>query len=63
MIISYEQFVRNIEDLKEVNFDLIVCDEGHRLKNSGVQAANVNITFELKLMRKCLIINLPLLQF
>ncbi|CAD5117926.1 DgyrCDS6671 [Dimorphilus gyrociliatus] len=31
LIISYESLVRYIDNVKEVNFDLIVCDEGHRI--------------------------------
>ncbi|CAB0004654.1 unnamed protein product [Nesidiocoris tenuis] len=38
LIISYEMFVKSHADLKCVNFDLIICDEGHRLKNSNIQA-------------------------
>lgn len=45
LIISYEMFVRSYEEIKEINFDLIICDEGHRLKNSNIQAAKVIILF------------------
>lgn len=41
MIISYEMFVRNYEDVAAVPFDLIICDEGHRLKNNSIRASTV----------------------
>jgi DNA repair and recombination protein RAD54B len=41
MIISYEMFVRNIETVNKLNFDLLICDEGHRLKNSEVKTLKV----------------------
>ncbi|XP_043495651.1 DNA repair and recombination protein RAD54B-like isoform X1 [Polistes fuscatus] len=41
LIISYEMFVRSYEEIKDIKFDLIICDEGHRLKNSNIQAAKL----------------------
>ena len=35
-------FVRSFEHLKKVPFDLIVCDEGHRLKNSSIKTTSVS---------------------
>lgn len=36
VIISYEMLVRHFADIeKATNFDLMVCDEGHRLKNDS----------------------------
>ena len=42
LIISYEMFLRAQEVLKGVNFDLIICDEGHRLKNTGAKTTSVS---------------------
>jgi len=39
MIISYEMFLRCIDDIKKAKFDLIICDEAHRLKNSAIKTA------------------------
>ena len=33
LIISYERTASNIEALKTISVDLLVCDEAHRLKN------------------------------
>lgn len=41
LIVSYEMFLRSHETLCRVNFDLIVCDEGHRLKNGGAKTTSV----------------------
>lgn len=41
MIISYEMFIKYHTEISEIAFDLIVCDEGHRLKNSNVKAAKL----------------------
>ncbi|KYQ58212.1 DNA repair and recombination protein RAD54B [Trachymyrmex zeteki] len=41
MIISYEMFIKCHIEINEIAFDLIVCDEGHRLKNSNVKAAKM----------------------
>lgn len=38
-IISYEMLVNNFDDIKSLNFDIIICDEGHRLKNNNIKAA------------------------
>ncbi|KAL0271284.1 UNVERIFIED_CONTAM: hypothetical protein PYX00_008424 [Menopon gallinae] len=41
MIISYEMFVRYYDDIKNISFDLLVCDEGHRLKNSNIRTTQL----------------------
>ncbi|EGI60320.1 DNA repair and recombination protein RAD54B [Acromyrmex echinatior] len=41
MIISYEMFIKCHTEINEMTFDLIVCDEGHRLKNSNIKAAKM----------------------
>jgi DNA repair and recombination protein RAD54B len=35
LIISYELLRKHIKELKKLSHCLVVCDEGHRLKNSG----------------------------
>ncbi|CAH1802023.1 unnamed protein product [Owenia fusiformis] len=40
MIISYEMFIRSLESLKAVTFDLVICDEGHRLKNTTIKTTS-----------------------
>ena len=42
LIISYEMFVRMYEVIKQIKFDLIVCDEGHRLKNTAIKTTSVS---------------------
>jgi len=37
MLISYEMFVRYHEDISQIQFDLLICDEGHRLKNTTIR--------------------------
>ncbi|XP_040287953.1 DNA repair and recombination protein RAD54B isoform X1 [Bufo bufo] len=37
LIISYEMLLRSLEQLQNLSFDLIICDEGHRLKNSSIK--------------------------
>ena len=44
LIISYEMFVRDYEVVKKVPFDLVVCDEGHRLKNTAIKTTTVSRT-------------------
>ncbi|XP_062589715.1 DNA repair and recombination protein RAD54B-like [Saccostrea cucullata] len=41
VIISYEMFVRVYEKLQSLQFDIIVCDEGHRLKNSNIKTTSL----------------------
>ncbi|XP_076344572.1 DNA repair and recombination protein RAD54B-like [Tachypleus tridentatus] len=41
LIISYEMYVRHHDILAQVSFDLLICDEGHRLKNTGIKTTNV----------------------
>ena len=41
LIISYEMFLRTHEALSRVCFDLMVCDEGHRLKNSAIKTTSI----------------------
>ena len=47
MIISYEMFMRYVDDLNSIRFDLMVCDEGHRLKNDQ------NKTYSILNQNKC----------
>ncbi|XP_041268921.1 DNA repair and recombination protein RAD54B [Onychostruthus taczanowskii] len=37
MIISYEMLLRSLDQIQAVEFNLLICDEGHRLKNSTIK--------------------------
>uniref|UniRef100_T1GYC2 Helicase ATP-binding domain-containing protein n=1 Tax=Megaselia scalaris TaxID=36166 RepID=T1GYC2_MEGSC len=37
VIVSYEMLLSNLEDFKQVHFDLLILDEGHRLKNKSTK--------------------------
>ena len=41
IVINYEMFLRCVEDIKNVKFDLVVCDEAHRLKNNVIKTTTV----------------------
>ena len=41
MVISYEMFVRSFDVVGKLTFDLVVCDEGHRLKNTNIKTTTV----------------------
>ena len=55
LIISYEMFVRAYEVVKRMTFDLIVCDEGHRLKNTAIKTTSVR-TFSFCVLQLALYI-------
>ncbi|MCJ8745609.1 hypothetical protein PDJAM_G00132140 [Pangasius djambal] len=44
MVISYEMLLRSVDALKKLEFGLVICDEGHRLKNSNIKTANALTT-------------------
>lgn len=46
---SYEMFVRCFEDLSShLSFDLLVCDEGHRLKNEKIKVSTMLAELEVR---------------
>ena len=42
MIISYEMFLRSVEEVRNIKFGLVICDEAHRLKNTNIKTATVS---------------------
>nr|XP_057940628.1 DNA repair and recombination protein RAD54B isoform X2 [Doryrhamphus excisus] len=40
LVISYEMLLRSLEQVQKVEFGLIICDEGHRLKNSNIKTSS-----------------------
>ncbi|ETN66628.1 DNA repair and recombination protein RAD54 [Anopheles darlingi] len=58
LIISYEMLAKQIDELETVKFDLIFCDEGHRLKNSNVKVFGVLSKLECR--RRVLITGTPI---
>lgn len=45
LIMSYEMFVRTSQELERLRFDLLVCDEGHRLKNEKIKVIRIYKSF------------------
>ncbi|CAN7986196.1 unnamed protein product, partial [Ixodes hexagonus] len=39
LILSYEMYLRVSDSLANINFDLLICDEAHRLKNANIKTA------------------------
>ncbi|XP_027869334.1 DNA repair and recombination protein RAD54B isoform X1 [Xiphophorus couchianus] len=40
LVISYEMLLRCLDPIQKVEFGLIICDEGHRLKNSSIKTSS-----------------------
>lgn len=55
VIISYEMFLRTYDSLKSVRFDVIVCDEGHRLKNNSTKTTSVLYTYMINKAKRLVI--------
>ncbi|XP_063965132.1 DNA repair and recombination protein RAD54B-like [Lytechinus pictus] len=58
MVISYEMMVRYADDIRGITFDLVVCDEGHRLKNSTIKTAS--LLSSLAVRRRILLTGTPI---
>ncbi|KAK8781646.1 hypothetical protein V5799_017014 [Amblyomma americanum] len=37
LVLSYEMYMRTSNSLAGINFDLLICDEAHRLKNANIK--------------------------
>ena len=40
LMLSYEMLVRTISELLTISWDLVVCDEAHRMKNSAIKTSS-----------------------
>uniref|UniRef100_A0A7M4FS07 DNA repair and recombination protein RAD54B n=1 Tax=Crocodylus porosus TaxID=8502 RepID=A0A7M4FS07_CROPO len=52
LIISYEMLLRSFDLIQTIEFNLLICDEGHRLKNSSIKTttALVNLSCEKRII-------------
>ena len=57
LMLSYEMLVRTVSSLTQLHWDLVVCDEAHRLKNSSIKTAT-SLT-QLQCGRKLLLTGTP----
>ncbi|XP_035133305.1 DNA repair and recombination protein RAD54B isoform X5 [Callithrix jacchus] len=44
MGMSYEMLLRSLDQIKDIKFDILICDEGHRLKNSAIKTTTALIS-------------------
>jgi DNA repair and recombination protein RAD54B len=58
LLVSYEMFVNQFKELQAIKFDVIVCDEAHRLKNQGIKAAT--LLSQLECQRRILLTGTPI---
>ncbi|KAG7661636.1 RDH54 [[Candida] subhashii] len=61
LIINYEKVTAHYKELASVGFELLVCDEGHRLKNSSNKVLNHLI--KLKIPRKIVLTGTPIQNY
>lgn len=59
MILSYEKVLSCQDELKDLKVDLLVCDEGHRLKNSANKVAKV-FNESLNIKKRVLLTGTPM---
>ncbi|XP_039885593.1 DNA repair and recombination protein RAD54B [Simochromis diagramma] len=57
LVISYEMLLRCLEQVQKVDFGLIICDEGHRLKNSNIKTSSA--LSSLKCNRRVILTGTP----
>ncbi|XP_058033507.1 DNA repair and recombination protein RAD54B isoform X2 [Ahaetulla prasina] len=52
LILSYEMFLRSVDQIQKTEFGLVICDEGHRLKNSSIKttAALLSLSCERRII-------------
>ncbi|KAH8039272.1 hypothetical protein HPB51_005518 [Rhipicephalus microplus] len=43
LILSYEMYMRASDRLSRINFDLLICDEAHRLKNANIKTTEITV--------------------
>lgn len=58
MIISYEMLVRHYDDIKDIKFQLLICDEGHRLKNNQIRTST--LLSQLQIKRRIILTGTPI---
>lgn len=58
LVVNYEKLVAHFDELSTVKFDLLVCDEGHRLKNSANKVLNNLI--KLNIPKKIVLTGTPI---
>ena len=58
MLINYEKVVKIQSELNKMSFDLVICDEGHRLKSQGNKSAKA--IKSLKTPRRILLTGTPI---
>lgn len=57
MLVSYEMLLRQKEDIKKITFDLMILDEGHRMKNDD--SKTYKAIEEFKCLRRVLLTGTP----
>eukprot|EP00761_Pharyngomonas_kirbyi_P009637 gb/GECH01009654.1/.p1 GENE.gb/GECH01009654.1/~~gb/GECH01009654.1/.p1 ORF type:complete len:914 (+),score=151.79 gb/GECH01009654.1/:1-2742(+) len=58
MIISYDLCVKRSDELEQCPCDLMICDEGHRLKNTGIKTVQILRTVDTR--RRIIVSGTPL---
>ncbi|EMG49407.1 hypothetical protein G210_5820 [Candida maltosa Xu316] len=58
LVVNYEKVTAHFDELSTIKFDLLVCDEGHRLKNSANKVLNHLI--KLNIPRKIVLTGTPI---
>ncbi|KAI5952938.1 RDH54 [Candida margitis] len=61
LVINYEKLLAHYEELSTIPFDLLVCDEGHRLKNSANKVM-INLT-KLNIPKKIVLTGTPIQNY